>query len=257
VRTITVSQVIASIEEARRHEPDGAIAFDGDGTLWAGDIGEDFFGALLERGVHETAREALVREAEAENVDASGSAREIAHRIHQAYLGGRFPEERVCEIMTWAAAGWSKTDLDRFCVEMIEAIGLRGRLHGEALRVVEHARTAGIDVYLVSASPRAIVEQGARLVGIELDKAMAVREAYDAAGIVQCAVERPIPYGDGKVKHLREKLGAERVLYAAFGDNAFDVPMLRESRLPVAIRPKARLVDRAAEVPKLVVLEQT
>ena len=84
---------------------------------------------------------------------------------------------------------------------------------------------------------------------------MAAREACDAAGIVQCAVERPIPYGSGKVTHLRERLGADRVLYAAFGDNAFDVAMLREARLPVAIRPKARLVERAAEVPALVVLE--
>jgi phosphatidylglycerophosphatase C len=66
---------------------------------------------------------------------------------------------------------------------------------------------------------------------------------------------RPIPYGAGKVMHLRAKLGA-RPLYAAFGDNAFDVAMLREARVPVAIRPKPRLVERAGEVPALVVLER-
>jgi phosphoserine phosphatase len=55
--------------------------------------------------------------------------------------------------------------------------------------------------------------------------------------------------------HLRAKLGA-RPLYAAFGDNAFDVPMLREARVPVAIRPKPRLVERAGEIPGLLVLER-
>ncbi|NVL83953.1 haloacid dehalogenase-like hydrolase, partial [Escherichia coli] len=39
-------------------------------------------------------------------------------------------------------------------------------------------------------------------------------------------------------------------------DNAFDVPMLREARIPVAIRPKPRLVERASEIPNLLVLER-
>jgi phosphatidylglycerophosphatase C len=256
VRTIRVHELLLAIDEAARREPGGAIAFDGDGTLWAGDIGEDFFAALLEAGMHDVTRDALVREAAAENVDTSGTPPEIARRIHMAYLAGSFPEERVCEIMTWAAAGRSRHELDRFCGDIIESIGLRGRLHAEAIRVVHHARRVGIDVFLVSASPRAIVEQAAKLVGIDIANAMAAREACDAEGIVQCAVERPIPYGDGKVAHLRRRLGAERVVYAAFGDNAFDVPMLREARLPVAIRPKSRLLERAAEVPALVTLEQ-
>ncbi len=256
VRTITVEEVILAIDEARDREPGGAIAFDGDGTLWAGDIGEDFFGALLEGGVLDFARDALVREAVAENIDASGTAREIAHRIHLAYLAGTFPEERVCEIMTWAAAGRPRAALDRFCAEVIEAVGLRARLHDEAIRVVEHARRVGVEVFLVSASPRAIVQQAAKVVGIDVSNTMAVCETCDEAGIVQCAVQRPIPYGEGKATRLRERLGLERVLYAAFGDNAFDVPMLRAARVPVAIRPKARLLERAAEVPLLAVLDK-
>ncbi|MBX3259171.1 MAG: haloacid dehalogenase-like hydrolase [Labilithrix sp.] len=256
MRTVSVNEIVLAIDEARAREPGGAIAFDGDGTLWSGDVGEDFFEALLARGVRDAARDALVREAAEEGIDASGDPRAIARRIHAAYLAGSFPEERVCEIMTWAAAGWSRAELDRFCEGVVVSIGLRDRLHGEAIHVVEHARRVGIDVLLVSASPRAIVEQAARVVGIDLANAMAAREAYDAVGIVQSSVERPIPYGPGKVTHLRARLGAERVLYAAFGDNAFDVAMLREARHPVAVRPKARLVERAAEVPELVVLER-
>src|SRR5947208_2698246 len=78
-------------------------------------------------------------------------------------------------------------------------------------------------------------------------------EACDDAGVVLTSVRRPIPYGAGKVTRLREKLGT-RTLYATFGDNVFDIPMLRDARVPVAIRPKPRLVERADEVPGLVVL---
>jgi len=256
VRTITVTEVIEAIDAAASREPGGAIAFDGDGTIWSGDIGEDFFAALLEHGLNdEAAREALAREARAESIDAGGTAREIAHRIHAAYLEGRFPEERVCEIMTWAAAGWSRNELDRFSAQVIQAIGLRDRLHGEALRVIEHVRRVGIQVVLVSASPRTIVDQAARIVGLDPSMVVAACETCDPDGVVQCSVERPIPYGEGKVTRLRERLGA-RALYAAFGDNAFDVPMLREARLPVAIRPKQRLVERALEVRDLAVLER-
>jgi phosphoserine phosphatase len=256
VRSAAINEVISAIDGVAAREPGGAIAFDGDGTLWAGDIGEDFFVALLEHGLHDASREALAREAAAEKLETGGTAREIAHRIHMAYLAGSFPEERVCEIMTWAPAGWSRAALELFCEKLVETIGLRERLHAEAIRVVEHARRVGIEVFLVSASPRAVVVAAARLVGIDRANVMAAHESYDASDIVQTSVARRIPYGDGKVTHLRERLGRDRVLYAAFGDNAFDVPMLRSARLPVAIRPKARLVDRAAEVPELVVLER-
>ena len=67
-------------------------------------------------------------------------------------------------------------------------------------------------------------------------------------------VERPIPYGPGKVTRLREHLGAERSLYAAFGDNVFDVALLSTARVPVAVRPKPRLRAQAAQVPGLVEL---
>ena len=35
-----------------------------------------------------------------------------------------------------------------------------------------------------------------------------------------------------------------------------DVPMLREARIPIAVRPKPRLVERAADVPGLRVLDR-
>lgn len=255
MRTATVQEVTAAIDAAAKEAPGGAIAFDGDGTLWAGDIGEDFFDAIVHHGPHESTSDALAREATEHGLDAAGDARTIAQRIHAAYLGNQFPEDRMCEIVAWVAGGWKWDDLQRFCADTLEKGGLRGRLHGEAIAVVEHARKAGIDVFLVSASPYSIVEAAANVVGIPLDHVAAVRERIDG-GVVQCAVIRPIPYAAGKVTNLRAKLGASRPLYAAFGDNAFDVAMLSAAKNPVAVRPKQRLLERADQVPGLVVLER-
>jgi phosphatidylglycerophosphatase C len=255
VRTATVSEVLGRIDEQAAQAPGGAIATDGDGTLWSGDIGEDLFAALLEsKRLLASAHAPLAREASAAGMEATGTAVELAHRIHASYLAGTFPEERVCEIMTWAFAGWTEDDAFAFAGEVVAAVGLARRLHGEALRVVEHATARGLDVYVVSASPRAVVLQAARLLGIDPSRVVAASPRV-SAGIIASDVERPIPYGEGKVTHLRAALGP-RPLYAAMGDNAFDVALLNASSTPIAIRPKPRLVARAAEVPGLVVLEQ-
>jgi phosphoserine phosphatase len=258
VRTATVAELLATLEDHVAREPGGAIALDGDGTMWSGDVGDDLFHALLDLddgAISPLAREAMAREAAAENVDTSGGGVAVARRIHAAYLAGSFPEERVCEIMTWAFAGWAEEELEAFAGKVLASAKLEARLHAEVTPVLAWARARRVAIYLVSASPRAIVEQAARVVGIERANVAAATPELDAGGRLLASVVRPIPYGPGKVMHLRAKLGA-RPLYAAFGDNIFDIPMLREARTPIAIRPKVRLVDRAAEVPELAVLER-
>jgi phosphoserine phosphatase len=257
VKTESVEEIVARIDALAGAAPDdAAVVFDGDGTLWSGDIGDDFFEALADDGrLTELARRALAREAGDEGLSPAGTAADLTRRIHAAYRAGTFPEERVCEIMTWACAGWTRAELDAFAGRVMDRLDLGTRLHDEALRVARWAAGRGIGVFLVSASPRAIVEQAARLVGIDLARVASATEACDPSGVVTCAVLRPIPYGPGKVTRLREKLG-RRTLLAAFGDNAFDVPMLAASRVPVAVRPKPRLVERAAEVSGIVLLSR-
>jgi phosphatidylglycerophosphatase C len=253
VRSLQHEELFRGIDEARRAAPGGAIAFDGDGTLWSGDIGEDFFEAakeILLPSVHD----ALAAEARAAGLDGHASTpRALVERIWRAYEQGQFSEERVCEVLTWMVAGRARDELDGFALELVDRVGLRARLQRETIAVFEHARACGIDVFLVSASPRAVVDAAAKIIGLPAENVIAVREAVDGQGIVLTAVERPIPYAAGKVVRLRQKLG-DRPLYASFGDNAFDVALLREARIPVAVRPKERLRERAAEVPGLAVL---
>jgi phosphoserine phosphatase len=70
---------------------------------------------------------------------------------------------------------------------------------------------------------------------------------------MRAEVERPIPYGAGKVSALRSVIGARPIL-AACGDNAFDVDLLCAARLPLAVRPKERLLARRGEVPNFAIL---
>ena len=252
MKIVHSSDAVRAIHTLAAAEPGGAVAFDGDGTLWSGDVGEDFFQAVLGEGMAPAVDEALVREASETGLDPSGDARTLLLRIHAAYLADAFREDRICEIMTWMAAGWPLARLDAFARDLVERVAVRDRLQPEAIHIVEEARRHGLDVYVVSASPRAVVVAAAALAGIDPEHVVAVREVV-VDGVVQAAVHRPIPYGPGKVTRLREKLG-ERPLYAAFGDNAFDVPLLRDARMPFAIRPKARLLALAGEVPGLATL---
>lgn len=245
------SKIEERILEARAARPDGAIACDGDGTVWSGDVGEDLFHALLESGAFRPPAHAQLRvEAREHGLDDGGTAREVARRIYDAYLAHAFPEERVYELMAWAFAGWSRAEVALFAREVVALTGLDERMHREVTETLAWAKSRGIETFLVSASPRAVVEEAAQRVGVAPSHVLAATPALDGETVL-ARVERPIPYGPGKVAAIRRAIGG-RTLYAAFGDNAFDVAMLGEAKVAVAVRPKARLRDRAAEVPGLV-----
>jgi phosphatidylglycerophosphatase C len=260
----TADEIMARIDAARAASPGGVVAFDGDGTLWSGDVGEDFFHAIVARNDFRPAALAqLEADAREFGIDDAGDGGTLARRIFDAYVAGLYPEERICELMTWACADWSRGEVDAFCAEQIAGGALVPRLHAEAMRVVAWARAGGLETFIVSASPRPIVEAAARVVGVLpghvvaatarwSDAAGAERPAVaDGAARMLASVHRPIPYGPGKVTSLRDRIG-DRTLYAAFGDNAFDVALLAEAKVPVAVRPKPRLRARAAEVKMLV-----
>jgi phosphoserine phosphatase len=251
----SADEVCARIEAAARERPGGVIATDGDGTLWRGDVGEDLFHAFLDHGTVEPAAcDAFRRIARTHDLSDAGSGSEIARRIYVAYLAGNYPEERICELMAWCFAGWVRGDVRGFAKSVIDGCGLEERLHREVHEVLARARAAGIDAVLVSASPFAVVREAGLRVGFDEGHIVAAHPRYDG-DIMIADVLAPIPYGPGKVARLRELVGASRPIVAAFGDNGFDVALLAEAAVPVAVRPKPRLRQRAAEVPGLVEIE--
>jgi phosphatidylglycerophosphatase C len=224
----------------------GALAFDGDGTLWSGDVGEDFFFGILDSGlVTDVATREVTRIAKGANIDTAGSVAEIARRIYDTYLRGEFDEEHVCEIMTWICAGWTDTHTAAFALELV-GNAFAERIHPEVRAVITGAREHGHEIFVVSASPRPIVEAAAAAAGISPSHVLAATAVLENDRFVP-AVRKPIPYGAGKATALEAVLGTTPLL-AAFGDNAFDEQMLGAAERPIAVRPKPRLVSRAPAI---------
>lgn len=247
------SSLVARLEKEVAASPGGVVAFDGDGTLWGGDVGEEFFAALLaRRDFRPPALAGLRDEARRVGVADDGDGPALAARLFAAYEAGAFSEETMCEVIAWACAGWRRDEVDAFARAVIEGSGLASRLHGETMAVVAWARSRGVPAFLVSASPRPIVEAAGALVGFEPAAIAAATAAFED-DVMLARVAEPIPYGPGKVRHLEARLAGRR-LYGAFGDNVFDLAMLQSARVAVAVRPKARLLARAHEVAGIVEL---
>lgn len=255
MRDITPETLVGRLDEVWRAAVDQGdrpiLAFDADGTLWAGDVGDDFFEALLANGdVLSPVEDVILRELEqhrapggAPFVKPNGLA---SRALFDAYHAGRFDEERFYEIVAWAAAGRTRSEVEAYADRVQNERGLDARLHAEVKPVLEWAHSAGIDVFVASASPRIVVQRGAKRLGIDPDHVFGAQAAFDGETMLPDAV-RPIPYGPGKVTALRSRIG-DRAILAAFGDNAFDLPMLQASSCPVVIRPKPRLLGFPQEI---------
>lgn len=246
----------ARIEDLSRAQPGGFIAMDADGTLWGGDLGDDLFQAFVRHGrVEPPALDALRQQARDQALSDAGSGPDVARRIYEAYLEERFPEEGMCEVMAWCFAGWTRAEVRAFARSVVEDGKLTSRLHPEVVGLLEQARASELDTIIVSASPIDVVAEGASCVGLAEGNVVAARPLWQE-DVMLPEVERPIPFADGKVFRLRQHVGHDRTLYAAFGDNAFDVALLASASMAVAVRPKPRLRRRMHEIEGLVELAQ-
>lgn len=256
-REQSCAEVKQRILAARDAHPNGVLAFDCDGTLWSGDIGEDTFaaridGMLAELGpLDRSAAETLATLARERSIVA-GDGVQTARALFEGYTRGEVSEELMCEIMAWVYAGWTRTELYAFVDRVISTRALATRVHQEASAIGAWAAEVGIPVYIVSASPLGVIERSMTVLGWSA-KSIVAATPLVANERIQAAVERPIPYGPGKVARLNERTGGLPVL-AAFGDNVFDLALLQSASVPVAVRPKPRLRERFVDHPEIVVL---
>jgi len=255
VKEIPYTEALATLRELRerRHPGPALAAFDGDGTLWSGDVGEDFLEHLLDEDAFTDVAAALFHD----EATTYGVAREVRPKaqlatLFRAYVDGTYPEDRVCAVIALAVAGRPSSDVTRVAADVVRAKGVAGRLHDETVGVLEAARASGVEVVLVSASPRPVVVAAAELLGLGEADVIAVT-CVEERGVLGGSLLEPMPYGEGKAACLRSRL-AGRPLLVSCGDNAFDMAMLALAELPLAIRPKDRLRAIAHELPALAVL---
>lgn len=247
--TVAADELIDELSSALGDaDPAGVVlSFDGDGTLWSGDVGEDLMReALSEQFLREEALPALLQEAERHRVTLNGAhdANAVAGTLVAAYLAGQYPERETCEMMTWCYAGRTLAEVQALAAAVLEEEGLSDRLHDELEPILEWSRKRGVRSVLISASPRAIVEPAAALWGFAASDVAASTPAIEA-GRVLPRMETPVPYAENKLRAGRGLFGNARWL-AAFGDNVFDIDMLTTAEVGVAVRPKPKLASEVA-----------
>lgn len=253
-RAVSAEALIAELGAALPEQGAAALAFDGDGTLWWGDVSEDVLSFANAEGLlREEARPALVEAAEAHGVSSEGSASALAARIFEAYLDRRYPEREVCEMMTWCYAGYSLAELGPLVREAFARRDLDERVNTSLSPVIQWARGHGLRTVIVSASPHFIVEQAARLWGIGASDIAASRAVLDGDRLAP-RMHGEVPYAEHKPLAGRALIG-DAAWLASFGDSAFDIEMLRAARIGVAVRPRADLVDHMHAHPELLLFE--
>jgi phosphoserine phosphatase len=237
-----------------RIEAGGVIAADADGTLWSGDIGIDAFTTLLgRRMIREPALAALNEEARLLHLEPMSDANDQGRRLYDEFEAGNYPEDRAFAMMAWALAGYAPDEAFAFAAEVIERTDLASRLHGELVPILLWAEQQNVPLYVVSASPEWIVRPAVDRLRVPVTRVFAMKAA-EGEGRMRSRITGPVTYGQGKLTALRSAIG-QNPLLAAFGDSAYDLPMLGQAEIPVAVRPKPDLAARSSDCRGLVELE--
>lgn len=200
-----VSQVLAEPGAGR------PVCFDADGTLWRGDVGEE----LLR---HLAAEDRLPAHRGVRNLYAQ------YERIHDADPPAAYA------FAVAAMAGMREAELADLCRAFF-ARRFAGRLFPFTRPLLAAFSQRGFVPWIVSASPRWIVEAGAAALGVA--HVIAVDAEVDG-GLLTDRVKRPVPAGQGKVDLLKAQ-GVQPVFAA--GNGNLDQPMLELAPHRLVIAP--------------------
>ena len=254
LQNISPAQLVLELESRLKPDRPSALAFDADGTLCSGDVGEDVFRFAVTHGrLREASRAELERQARGRGFECFSDVNATAKLLFDAYLAGHYPEREICELMTWCFAGHTLPEMTDLAREALTITRHAYRLHEELRPILDFARKRGLRTIVVSASPRATVELAASAWGFAAHD-IAASTPRVVSGVIAPEMADALPYGAGKCVAGRALLGTSHWL-AAFGDNVFDLEMLAEAELGVAVRPKPALCARLAEIPGVRLLD--
>ncbi len=191
-------------EFIERHEQDPrgrkVAVFDADGTLWRGDIGEEFFQFQIEKKWNKP------------------------NCTWEKYWNEVKSGDKL-KAYGWLAQ-WNAGMLEDDLREQIQVF-LRERFNHavfEPMRTLTHSLVnAGFEIWVVSASPIWNVQEATRGFGIQQDHIIGV-SAIVAEGVLTEQLVTPLPYRDGKAKQIASRIGVAP-LFAA-GNTYWDKEML-------------------------------
>jgi phosphoserine phosphatase len=188
----------------------GLAAFDADGTLWDGDLGEAVLLDLI----------------------AARRLRDPPPDPWANYLA--LFERGPAEAFAYAGrlmAGLSEGEV-RDTSARVFAAEFAARVFPETRWLLETLVARGWDVYIVSASNRWSIEVAAEALGLRRDRVVAL-DLETEDGTLTDRVCLPVPTLEGKPTLLRMRTGRNPDL--AFGNSALDIPLLLSAAVPVAV----------------------
>jgi len=193
-------------------------AFDCDGTLWSGDVGESFFDWEIKQGVvrAEVGRAMRARYAE--------------------YKAGKVSEDDMCGEMVTMHQGISEPVMMRAATAFFEEFFV-AQIFPEMRDLVRRLQAAGCEVWAISSSNEWLIRAGMKHFGIADHRILATEVELDN-GIISNRLVR-IPSGSGKPRALREVV--KKDVDAAFGNSRWDSEMLAMAQHSFAINPNPDL----------------
>ena len=176
--------------------------FDADGTLWRGDVGEDFFKFQIEK---------------------QWLRKKIENPL-QTYFDEIEKGDPV-KAYGWLAqwnAGATEEDMRRWSSEFFHEKYAKAVF--EPMRLLTHSMmNAGFEVWIVSASPYWSVLEGAKGFGVQPDRIIAVTTKV-SNGVLTDELAYPVPYRHVKMELVNKIIG-EAPLFAA-GNTFWDKELL-------------------------------
>jgi phosphoserine phosphatase len=248
------SNAIIERLSVRHDQRDALLAFDGDGTLWSGDISDDvFLHACRDGWLLEAARLALSSLAARSGLDPSGSASQLGMALFESHKRGLVAEVELYAAMAWCYAGHTLQELIAYAEYILQIEKFTSRIRLELSHILDWARQRKIGCYVVSASPTPIVCLAATQLGFSPDHVIGT-EPRICGGVIVPEITDGVPYCANKCNLLRRR--SEHLAWlACFGDSEFDFEMLECAELAVAVSPKFGLLAKLLPLRHAVLLK--
>ena len=212
-----VATILGNVAKLKAARPDAVpMAFwDFDGTIIKGDVSE----GLDEDGTQKF--KGLIEETILAGLSPVYKGPEGWIR----YRDRDYP--RLKEIGRWLAwpyngqiyKGVSAAKLDEFCLRKYDEV-YRHWYFASSIKIMQALEKAGVENYVVSASPEIFVRNADKSLGLPRERLRAIRIAIDA-GYMTTRIIYPVPYDHGKVENVRELVLARPhgVAVAGFGNS--------------------------------------
>lgn len=205
-------------------------AFDCDGTLWSGDLGERFFDWEF--------REPYVF--------ADGRNRELLSRKwrhrYAAYKRGEVDETTMCGEMVTLHQGISERQIVEAAIRFFDEF-FTVQIFPEMRELVRRLQEDGCEVWAVSSSNEWVIRAAMRHFGIPESRILAAKVEVEKEVATHRLIR--VPSGEGKPQALREVVDKE--IDVAFGNSRWDAQMLAIAKHAFAVNPNPDLESVARE----------